>query len=145
MKESEKSKNEAAVREEKIQKQSKDAQSAKLKALEADHIQSRLKDMFPKVTNWQRASRQQVLEGFKLIPKIQSEFDKMLAAYHTAEKDGFGLTIPGINMDSLRNNVNTMKAKVKDAEFRKDEFEKKAPRIDMFVLCFEQGKFDRSI
>ena len=114
MKENEKSKNEAAVREEKIQKQSKDAQSAKLKALEADHIQSRLKDMFPKVTNWQRASRQQVLEGFKLIPKIQSEFDKMLAAYHTAEKDGFGLTIPGINMDSLRNNVNTMKAKVKD-------------------------------
>ena len=30
-------------------------------------------------------------------------------------------------------------------DMMKDEFEKKAPRIDMFVLCFEQGKFDRSI
>ena len=24
-----------------------------------------------------------------------------------------------------------------------DEFEKKCPRIDMFVLCWEKGKFDK--
>ena len=27
----------------------------------------------------------------------------------------------------------------------KDDFENKAPRIDMFILCFEAGKFDSSM
>ena len=27
----------------------------------------------------------------------------------------------------------------------KNDFENKAPNIDMFILCFEAGKFDRSM
>ena len=114
MEDGEKAKSEAADLKEKKLKQSKDAQHAKMKALEADQIYSRIQNLFPVVTDWAKASRQQVLEGYKIIPKINAEYDKMLAAYQTAENVGYNLTIPGVHMDILRDHVNNLRIKLKD-------------------------------
>ena len=114
MKEADSHCTETAVLQEKRQTRERDLQSAKFKAQEADHICTRIQALLPKVSNWESASRQKVLEAFKLLPKIQNEFDKMNAAYQAAEKDGFGQEIPGVNMSVLREIVNRLQTRVKN-------------------------------